>query len=47
VNDAAGSVIVAAENYVHDTAGDATLSRFQQFQLRKKQEAQGGVAPQA
>merc|ERR1712172_240750 len=36
-----------AENYVHDTTGDATLSRFQQFQLRKKQEAQGAIAPQA
>merc|ERR1712106_521638 len=44
VNDALGNQVVAAENYVHDTAGDAALSRFQQFQLRKKQEAQGGVA---
>merc|ERR1712037_808157 len=47
VNDALGQQVVAAENYVHDPAGDATLSRFQLFQLRKKQEAQGGVAPQA
>merc|ERR1719275_156999 len=47
VNDARGQQVVAAENYVHDPAGDATLSRFQLFQLRKKQEAQGGVAPQA
>merc|ERR1711971_467806 len=47
VNDALGQQIVAAENYVHDTTGDATLSRFQQFQLRKKQEAQGAIAPQA
>merc|ERR1712212_1228527 len=48
VNDALGQQIVAAEDYVHDTTGDATLSRFQLFQLRKKQEAQGGVAaPQA
>merc|ERR1712066_276099 len=48
VNDALGQQVVAAEDYVHDTTGDATLSRFQLFQLRKKQEAQGGVAaPQA
>merc|ERR1712210_445710 len=47
VNDALGQQVVAAENYVHDPAGDATLSRFQLFQLRKKQEAQGGDAPQA
>merc|ERR1719350_2004388 len=47
VNDALGQQVVAAENYVHDTTGDATLSRFQLFQLRKKQEAQGGAAPQA
>merc|ERR1719464_747133 len=47
VNDALGQQVVAAENYVHDPTGDATLSRFQLFQLRKKQEAQGGVAPQA
>merc|ERR1719275_84221 len=47
VNDALGQQVVAAENYVHDPAGDATLSRFQLFQLRKKQEAQGGAAPQA
>merc|ERR550519_1901362 len=40
VNDALGQQVVAAENYVHDTTGDATLSRFQLFQLRKKQEAQ-------
>merc|ERR1711874_887235 len=44
VNDALGQQVVAAEDYVHDTTGDATLSRFQLFQLRKKQEAQGGVA---
>merc|ERR1712106_938972 len=44
VNNALGNQVVAAENYVHDTAGDAALSRFQQFQLRKKQKAQGGVA---
>merc|ERR1719350_606418 len=47
VNDALGQQVVAAEDYVHDTTGDATLSRFQLFQLRKKQEAQGGAAPQA
>merc|ERR1711970_1675251 len=48
VNDALGQQVVAAEDYVHDPTGDATLSRFQLFQLRKKQEAQGGVAaPQA
>merc|ERR1719362_2719465 len=47
VNDALGQQVVAAENYVHDPAGDATLSRFQLFQLRKKQEAQGAIAPQA
>merc|ERR1712088_1256754 len=47
VNDALGQQVVAAENYVHDTTGDATLSRFQLFQLRKKQEAQGAAAPQA
>merc|ERR1719275_573021 len=47
VNDALGQQVVAAENYVHDPAGDATLSRFQLFQLRKKQEAQGGDASQA
>merc|ERR1711981_1323099 len=48
VNDALGQQVVAAEDYAHDTTGDATLSRFQLFQLRKKQEAQGGVAaPQA
>merc|ERR1719339_499291 len=47
VNDALGQQVVAAENYVHDTTGDATLSRFQLFQLRKKQEAQGAIAPQA
>merc|ERR1712212_837050 len=48
VNDALGQQVVAAEDYVHDTTGDATPSRFQLFQLRKKQEAQGGVAaPQA
>jgi len=40
VNDALGQQVVAAENYVHDPTGDATLSRFQLFQLRKKQEAQ-------
>merc|ERR1711892_1485156 len=34
-------VQIAAEEYVHDTSGDATLSRFQLFQQRKKQEAQG------
>merc|ERR1712001_98166 len=43
VNDALGQQVVAAENYVHDTTGDATLSRFQLFQLRKKQEAQQGA----
>merc|ERR1712038_911770 len=47
VNDALGQQVVAAEDYVHDPTGDATLSRFQLFQLRKKLEAQGGVAPQA
>merc|ERR1712088_1119032 len=47
VNDALGQQVVAAENYVHDPTGDATLSRFQLFQLRKKQEAQGAAAPQA
>merc|ERR550517_1802559 len=47
VNDALGQQVVAAEDYVHDTTGDATLSRFQLFQLRKKQEAQGAIAPQA
>merc|ERR1719361_903889 len=47
VNDALGQQVVAAENYVHDPAGDATLSRFQLFQLRKKQEAQAAAAPQA
>merc|ERR1719331_1952093 len=47
VNDALGQQVVAAEDYVHDTTGDATLSRFQLFQLRKKQEAQqGAAAPQ-
>merc|ERR1712088_1024416 len=45
VNDALGQQVVAAENYVHDPTGDATLSRFQLFQLRKKQEAQGAAAP--
>merc|ERR1712088_1258181 len=44
VNDALGQQVVAAENYVHDPTGDATLSRFQLFQLRKKQEAQQGAA---
>merc|ERR1712106_514152 len=34
-------VQIAAEEYVHDNSGDATLSRFQLFQQRKKQEAQG------
>merc|ERR1712226_1567253 len=49
VNDALGQQVVAAENYVHDPTGDATLSRFQLFQLRKKQEAQQSAqaAPQA
>merc|ERR550532_1192993 len=47
VNDALGQQVVAAEDYVHDPSGDATLSRFQLFQLRKKQEAQAAVAPQA
>merc|ERR1719318_925458 len=47
VNDALGQQVVAAEDYLHDPTGDATLSRFQLFQLRKKQEAQGGAAPQA
>merc|ERR1712226_1279863 len=49
VNDALGQQVVAAENYVHDPTGDATLSRFQLFQLRKKQEAQQAAqaAPQA
>merc|ERR1712106_695068 len=36
-----GDVQIAAVEYVHDTSGDATLSRFQPFQQRKKQEAQG------
>merc|ERR1711874_312642 len=40
--DALGQVQVAAEQYVHDPTGDATLSRFQLFQLRKKQEAEQG-----
>merc|ERR1712088_286618 len=47
VNDALGQQVVAAEDYVHDPSGDATLSRFQLFQLRKKQEAQAAAAPQA
>merc|ERR550519_3164918 len=47
VNDALGQQVVAAEDYVHDPTGDATLSRFQLFQLRKKQEAQAAAAPQA
>merc|ERR1719192_2836450 len=47
VNDALGQQVVAAEDYVHDPSGDATLSRFQLFQLRKKQEAQAAGAPQA
>merc|ERR1719220_1990713 len=32
VNDALGQQVVAAEDYVHDPTGDATLSRFQLFQ---------------
>merc|ERR1711981_1347518 len=32
VNDALGQQVVAAEDYAHDTTGDATLSRFQLFQ---------------
>merc|ERR1719192_2273018 len=47
VNDALGQQVVAAEDYVHDPSGDATLSRFQLFQLRKKQEAQAAAGPQA
>merc|ERR1712203_542692 len=49
VNDALGQQVVAPENYVHDPTGDATLSRFQLFQLRKQQEAQQAAqaAPQA
>merc|ERR1712080_238887 len=47
VNDALGQQVVAAEDYVHDPTGDATLSRFQLFQLRKKQEAQAAAASQA
>merc|ERR1711892_1052790 len=39
-NDALGNVQVAAVEYVHDTSGDNTLSRFQLFQLKKKQEAE-------
>merc|ERR1712038_806621 len=31
VNDALGQQVVAAEDYVHDPTGDATLSRFQLF----------------
>merc|ERR1712168_399887 len=38
--DALGNVQVAAEQYVHDTTGDATISRFQLFKLRRKQEAE-------
>jgi len=37
---------VIAEQYEHDPSGDASLSRFQLFQLRKKAEA-AGAAPQA
>merc|ERR1712128_87890 len=36
-----GDVQIAAEEYVHDTSGDNTVSRFQLFQQKKKQEAQG------
>ena len=39
--DAEGNVQIAAEEYVHDTSGDNTLSTFQLFQLKKKQEAEG------
>ena len=39
--DALGSVQIAAQEYVHDPSGDNTLSRFQLFQLKKKQEAEG------
>merc|ERR1712106_1060913 len=38
-NDALGNLQIDSEQYVHDPSGDATLSRFQQFQLKKKQEA--------
>merc|ERR1712098_483572 len=44
VNDELGQQVIDAEQYVHDPTGDATLSRFQLFQQRKKLEAQGGVA---
>merc|ERR1712123_91957 len=41
-NDALGNVQIAAVEYVHDPSGDYSgeLSRFQLFQLKKKQEAE-------
>merc|ERR1712080_93036 len=39
VNDELGQLVAEPEAYVHDPTGDNTLSRFQLFQLRKKQEA--------
>merc|ERR1712083_510718 len=47
VNDDLGQIIVESEQYVHDPTGDNTLSRFQLFQQRKKQEAAASAAGQS